>query len=119
MVNSDLERRFANVETALDDTEREYAQLPFFVRPLVRRGFAKRTGSDFAGWRALLADGRRGQRTQEIADALAALAEHYRGAPERARRGAGATAAQLELVDERSRTRAEAAVALREALIAS
>lgn len=112
-----MERRFGEVERALDETEREYAQLPFFVRPMVRRGFAKRTGNDFAGWRALLAEARRGQRTQVLAGALAALADHYRGAPQRARRGRGATAAQLEIVEQRSFARADAALALRAALI--
>jgi hypothetical protein len=108
---------FAALDAALAETEREYAQMPFFVRPLVKRGFAKRTGRDFAAWRALLADGRRGQRTRELIDALAALAEHYRGAPERAKRGMGATANQLVIVEQRSRARAEAALALRDALL--
>jgi hypothetical protein len=90
--------------------------MPFFVRPMVRRGFAKRSGHDFAGWRVLLGDARRGQRTRELADGLSALAEHYRGAPERARRGMGATQAQLAVVEQRSRERAEAALALQSAL---
>ena len=103
---------FAAVEAVLAETEAEYAQMPFFVRPLVKRGFARRTGRDFAAWRALLADARRGQRTRELAEALAALAEHYRGAPERAKRGMGATPAQLAIIEQRSRARADAAVAL-------
>lgn len=114
-----MDTLFAAVETALAETEAEYAQMPFFVRPMVKRGFAKRTGRDFAAWRTLLADGRRGQRTRELADALALLADHYRGAPERAKRGMGATAAQLAIVQQRSAARAEAAVALRSALSAS
>jgi hypothetical protein len=112
----DLPALFGAVETALAETEHEYGQMPFFVRPLVKRGFVKRTGRDFAAWRALLADARRGQRTRELADALAALAEHYRGAPERARRGMGATPAQLEIVEQRSRARADAVTALRTVL---
>ena len=107
---------FAAVEAALAETEAEYAQMPFFVRPLVRRGFGKRTGRDFAAWRALLAAGRRGERTRELALALAALAEHYRGAPERARRGMGATPEQLVIVEQRSAARAAAAVVLAAAL---
>ena len=106
----------AAVETALAETEAEYAQMPFFVRPLVRRGFAKRTGRGFVAWRALLADGRRGQRTRELAEALAALAEHYRGAPERAKRAMRATPEQLAVIEQRSRARAYAAVALASAL---
>jgi hypothetical protein len=116
-VNVDLPALIAAVESELENTEREYAQMPFFVRPMVKRGFTKRTGRDFAAWRALLSGARRGERTRELADALALLAEHYRGAPERAKRGMGATAAQLEIVEQRSRARAEAAVALRAALL--
>jgi hypothetical protein len=112
-VTADL---FAAVEAALAETEAEYAQMPFFVRPLVRRGFVKRTGRDFAAWRALLAAARRGERTRELALALAALAEHYRGAPERARRGMGATPAQLSIIEQRTAARAAAAVALASAL---
>lgn len=118
-MDPELPRLIAAVETELAETEREYAQMPFFVRPIVKRGFAKRTGRDFAAWRALLADARVGQRTAELVDALAALAEHYRGAPDRAKRGMGATAAQLAIVEERSRARAEAALALRTALVRS
>jgi len=106
----------AAVQRALDATEAEYAQMPFFVRPMVRRGFAKRTGRDFAAWRALLADAARGTARPELPAALAALADHYRGAPERAKRGMGATAEQLRVVEERSRARAAAADALRAAL---
>ncbi len=104
------------VQRALDETEAEYAQMPLFVRMIVRRGFVKRTGRDFAAWRTLLADARRGTSPAELAGALDALAEHYRGAPARARRGMGATAAQLEIVETRSRARAEAVAALRGSL---
>jgi hypothetical protein len=114
---SDLASLIAAVETALAETEAEYAEIPFFVRPMVRRGFEKRTGRDLAAWRALLADARRGLRTRELADALAALADHYAGAPARAQRGMGGTAAQLAVVEQRSRARGEASLALRAALI--
>ncbi|HSD87548.1 MAG TPA: hypothetical protein VLB44_08530 [Kofleriaceae bacterium] len=99
------------VQTALDETEREYAQMPFFIRPMIRRGFVKRTGQDFAGWRELLR-----MPDARLKAALPALAEHYRGAPQRARRGMGATAAQLEIVEARSKQRAEAVAALAAAL---
>ncbi len=116
----DLSSLISTVETVLADTEREYAQMPFFVRPMVKRGFAKRTGHDLSAWRVLLADARGGRRTQELADALAALAEHFRGAPERAKKGmgAGASSDQLAIVEQRSRARADAALALRSALLA-
>jgi hypothetical protein len=106
----------AAVQRALDETEHEYAQMPVFVRLLVKRGFVKRTGRDFAAWRMLLDGARRGAPPPELRAALAALADHYRGALARARRGMGATAAQLEIVEARSRERAEAATALRAAL---
>lgn len=114
----DLSTLIGAVETVLTETEQEYAQMPFFVRPMVRRGFTKRTGRDFSAWRALLADAHRGQRTAELAAALAALAEHYRGAPERAKRGMGASSAELAVVAQRSRVRGEATLALRAALLA-
>lgn len=117
-MTAELSPLFAAVESALAETEAEYAQMPFFVRPMVKRGFTKRSGHDFGEWRALLADGKRGQRTRELADALAALAEHYRGSPERAKRGMGASGAQLAIVEQRSRARSEAALALRAALTA-
>lgn len=106
----------AAVQRVLDETEREYGQMPFFVRPMVKRGFTKRTGRDFDAWRALLAAAARGQIDPALAPALDQLAEHYRGAPERAKRGMGASGAQLAIVEQRSRERAEAALALRSAL---
>ena len=108
MVDPEL---FAAVRRAVDETDHEHGQLPLFVRLLVRRGFAKRTGLDAAGWRVLL-----DRPTPDLPTRLAALAEHYRGAPARARRGMGATADQLAIIEERSRARAEAADALRRAL---
>jgi phytoene dehydrogenase-like protein len=112
---TDRAAAIAALQRALDDTDAEYAQLPLVVRLLVRRGFARRTGRDLAAWRALLAAA--GDRTPpELPAALAALAAHYRGAPERARRGMGATGPQLAMIEARSRARAEAADALRAAL---
>lgn len=104
------------VQRALDETEAEYAQMPLVIRLMVRRGFVKRTGRDFATWRTLLAHAARGTIDPALPSALGALVEHYRGAPERARRGMGATKAQLEIVEQRSRTRAEAVAALQQAV---
>ncbi len=108
--------QIAAVRRALDETEAEYAQMPLIVRLMVKRGFVKRTGRDFAAWRALLDGAARGAPSPDLRPALALLAEHYRGAPARARRGMGATPAQLEVVEQRSNARAEAAEALRAAL---
>lgn len=106
----------ATVRRALDETEAEYALLPLVVRLLVRRGFVRRTGRDFAAWRALLERAARGDVDPGLGGALEALEAHYRGAPARARRGGGATAAQLEVIEARSRARAETASALRAAV---
>jgi hypothetical protein len=111
-----VQEQIAAVRQALEETEAEYSQMPLVVRLMVRRGFVKRTGRDFAGWRKLLDDAKRGIIATQLGTALGQLAEHYRGAPARARRGMGATPAQLEVVEARSRTRAEAAEALRAAL---
>lgn len=111
-----MDAEIGAVEAALVETEAEYAMMPFFIRPLVRRGFAKRTGRDFAAWRALLSAARRGDRVDELVAGLALLAEHYRGAPDRARHGNGATAEQLAEIERRSLARAAAAIALRDAL---
>lgn len=107
---------YAAVQRALDETQAEYAQMPFFVRPMVRRGFAKRTGRDFEAWRALLDRARAGAIDPGLRAALEALAEHYRGAPARAKRGMGARPEELLEIERRSAARAEAASALASAL---
>lgn len=117
-VSVELPPLITAVEAALADTEREYGQMPFFVRPMVKRGFVKRTGRDFGEWRALLSTARRGDPPRDLVDALSLLSEHYLGAPERAKRGMGATPAQYAAVEQRSRARSDAALALREALLA-
>jgi hypothetical protein len=98
----------AAVRAAIDETEDEYARMPFFVRPIVRRGFVKRTGMDAAAWRRLLDGGP----SPVLVEALGRLAAHYDGAPERARRGMGARPDELREVERRSRARAAAARAL-------
>jgi hypothetical protein len=111
-----VQTQIAAVRRALDETESEYSEMPIVVRLMVRRGFVKRTGRDFAAWRKLLDDAKRGVISSQLGNALGQLAEHYRGAPARARRGMGATPAQLEIIEARSQARAEAAEALRSAL---
>ncbi len=111
-----MQDEIAALRRALDETEAEYAQLPLVVRLMVRRGFVKRTGNDFAAWRKLLDNASRGVFAPGLSGQLGQLAEHYRGAPARARRGMGATPAQIEIVEQRSKSRAEAAEALRAAL---
>ena len=101
---------------ALADMDAEYAQMPFFLRPMVRRGFAKRTGADLDGWRDRLGQLARGVPTTMGTDLLA-LAEHFRGAPARAQRGMGATAAQLVEVQARADRRAAAVMVLHASLL--
>lgn len=108
---SDRAALIAAVRTAIDDTHAEYAQMPFFIRPMVRRGFAKRTGHDLDGWRRLLDDAARGTVSPGLAGALAQLAAHYDGAPERAKKGM-AKAEELVEIERRSKARADAARAL-------
>lgn len=116
MAGSDLDVLARAVRTAVDETHAEYAQMPFFVRPLVRRGFVKRTGHDHAGWTNILDAAARGTVPPDLLAALARLAEHYDGAPRRAKRGMGARPDELREVERRSQARAAAARALATAL---
>lgn len=85
---------------AIDATARDLDRMPFFVRPMVKRGFAKRTGRSLGQWRDLASQVRHATLSSpDIGDALLALRRHpnlrvdlevlakdYRDAPERARR---------------------------------
>ena len=104
------------VRIAVEETHAEYAQMPFFVRPMVRRGFVKRTGHDLAAWVRLLDAAARGIDSPELGAALAQLAGHYDTAPERAKRGMGARPEELREVVRRSEARATAVRALAAAL---
>jgi hypothetical protein len=100
------------VQTVLEQTHAEYALMPFFVRPLVRRGFEKRTGHDLAAWLRLLDAAARGESSPGLRAALDRLAAHFDTAPERAKRGMGARPDELREVERRSRERAAAVRAL-------
>ena len=85
---------------AIDATAGDLDRMPFFVRPMVKRGFAKRTGRSLAQWRELATLLRHVTLSSpDVGDALLALRGHpglladlevladdYRQAPERARR---------------------------------
>jgi len=90
--------------------------MPFFVRPIVRRGFVKRTGHDLATWGRLLDAAARGEVTSELGAGLARLAGHYDTAPGRAKRGMGARADELREVERRSTMRAATVRALADVL---
>lgn len=112
MTDTDRGTLVRAVRTALEQTHAEYAQMPFFVRPMVRRGFAKRTGHDLDAWLHLLTAAGRGDTPSGLREALDRLAAHYDTAPERAKRGMGARPDELREVERRSRERAEAVRAL-------
>lgn len=116
MTDADRGSLVRAVQTALEHTHAEYALMPFFVRPLVRRGFAKRTGHDLDAWLRLLAAAARGDVAPGLVAALDRLATHYDTAPDRARRGMGARPDELREVERRSRDRAAAVRALARSL---
>ena len=117
MTTADIVTAAAAVKAAIDATEVDWAELPFFVRPLVKRGFRQRTGRDVAGWRTLLDATARGPIPAELPSALDALIDHWRTAPERARKGMAGSPAQLAMITARLAPRIAAAIALR-ALVA-
>jgi hypothetical protein len=112
----------AAVVRALDDSEAELKDMPFFVRPMVRRGLAQRTGRSFDQWRsALLAlTTKAAAPAPELAGELAQLADHFRTAPERAKRGpAGSSDEAMRVIAARAAAREAAVRALIDALAAA
>ncbi|QRK05672.1 hypothetical protein JQX13_36815 [Archangium violaceum] len=118
-MNSDPVTLVAALRNTLEDTERDFSSMPFFVRPMVRRGFASRTGQGLDEWQRLamaLASevksdtepARVRERHPRLREQLVQLAENYRTAPERASKGMGALAGTLQRVQEASRRREEA-----------
>jgi hypothetical protein len=100
------------VRVAIDDAERELEDMPFFVRPMVKRGLASRTGRSFDEWRAALA-----APTAALVPDLEKLADNFATAPERARKGpAGQSAQAMQLIEQRAAARADAVRALIAAL---
>jgi hypothetical protein len=113
----------AALRNILEDTERDFGSMPFFVKPMVRRGFASRTGQTLEAWRQLASEllaevssgaepARVRERHPRLREQLEQLAENYRTAPERASRGMGALTGTLQAVQESSRRREEAVRAL-------
>lgn len=115
---------------ALEGTRAELASMPFFVRPMVKKGFARRTGATLEQWLERTTElitkidaGRIGttddlvRQYPDLGASLGALADNYRTAPERAKRGMkGAGQDALELVRKRSKQREQAATAAIDAL---
>jgi hypothetical protein len=97
------------VRKALESTVRDYASMPFFVRPMVKRGFTRRTGRSIEDWQEHIAWAivavESGDDISHLGPELAKLADNYRTAPERAKRGMRGAA--LETMKKRSLERAD------------
>ncbi|PTL77217.1 hypothetical protein [Vitiosangium sp. GDMCC 1.1324] len=113
----------AALRNTLEDTARDFSSMPFFIRPMVRRGFANRTGRSLEEWQQLASalvlevkpdtgPAQLRERHPRLREHLEQLAENYRTAPERASKGMGALAGTLQRVQEASRRREEAVRAL-------
>lgn len=123
MTSPDPVTLVAALRNTLEDTERDFSSMPFFVRPMVRRGFASRTGRGLEEWQQLAsalvslvkpdtAPALVRERHPHLREHLEQLAENYRTAPERASKGMGALGGTLQRVQETSRRREEAVRAL-------
>lgn len=113
----------AALRNILEDTGRDFSSMPFFVRPMVRSGFTRRTGQSLEEWQRLASalalevkpdtgPAQVRERHPRLREQLEQLAENYRTAPERASKGMGALAGTLQRVQESSRRREEAVRAL-------
>ena len=112
MTTDRLASLVAAVRVAIEDSERELREVPFFIRGRVKRGFEERTGRTYDEWKAALVSP-----SAALIPALEALADHFATTPERAKRGpAGESAQAMKLIEERSASRAEAVRALIAAL---
>ena len=111
----------AAARLAIDESERDLDQMPFFVRPLARRSFTKRTGLSRDEWRERF-DAIRADDTPAAArarwpgavTALERLAEDFRAAPERAKEKMPDNAEALRAIAAASSGRAAAVLALRD-----
>jgi hypothetical protein len=121
-MTSDPVLLIAALRNALEDTERDFSSIPFFVRPMVRRGFASRTGRSLDEWLSLASalatqvkadasPARVSEGQPRLREGLEQLAENYRTAPERAAKGMGALAG-TQRIQESSRRREDAVRAL-------
>ena len=106
------------VRKALESTARDFASVPFFVRPMVKRGFSRRTGMSLESWighigEAIAVVEGGGDPARFIAD-LERLAENFRTAPERASRAM--KGAPIETITKHARDRQQVVGAAIEAL---
>ena len=102
-----------DVARAVAAARAELASMPFFVRPMVKRGFRKRTGRGMEEWERLCqsfaneleSTGKAAAPRRDLIADLDRLKENFRTAPERAERGMGGDAKAMAAVRERSAER--------------
>lgn len=107
------------VRSAIEDAEDDLGKMPFFVRPMARSGFSRRTGMSFDDWKKNLGPIMKDDtpasirsRWPQVDSVLAKLVDNFRTAPERAKRGMGDNPELMKMVVERSQARAAAAQAM-------
>jgi len=112
---------------AVAEARDELGSMPFFVRPMVKRGFRKRTGRTMDEWESICAavatelerDDTSAVKRRRLIPELEKLRENFRTAPERAKRGGmGGKIEALAIVEERSAEREKLAIDLIAALAA-
>ncbi len=105
-----------NLARALADTQKEFGSMPIFVRPMVNKGFTKRTGLKLSEWqemaRELETRVSAGESLDDIGNSkpklrgqLEKLAENYASAPQRAAKMMGRIPAILEKIKRNSAQR--------------
>lgn len=110
---SDAAALSREVARAVAESRGELGSMPFFVRPMVKRGFRKRTGRTMEEWERLCesvaseldAGDAAAVKRRRLIPELERLRESFRTAPERAERGMGNNPAALAAVRERSTRR--------------
>jgi hypothetical protein len=114
-------RLAAAAHAAVDDSEHDLDQMPFFIRPLARRSFAKRTGLSRDEWRERIDTVRTGDtpaaaraRWPDAVEALTRLAEDFRTAPARAKEKMPDNVEALRAITASAAGRTAAVLALRD-----
>lgn len=113
---SDEALAIGNLARALADTKKEFGSMPIFVRPMVNKGFTKRTGLKLAEWQEIareldtrVSDGESlsaiATSKPKLRGQLEKLAAHYASAPQRAAKMMGRIPAILEKVKRNSAQR--------------
>ncbi len=97
---SDATTALRKFKQAVQDTQGDFAKMPFFVRPMVRKLLLRRTGLNEKAWLALAQELEtkleKGESMADIASAtpglraqLESLSRYYSESPARAARGMG------------------------------